>query len=345
VALTMLPVVSGTLAAGGAADPFTFLEPSVTLSTADRTRIDRGEIIVQLLPDGDDQLAVLAASKVAAPPERLALWTHSIAALKKSAFVQAIHRFSNLPDIADLDAVMLEEHDLQAIRNCRPGGCELKLGTEEIRRLKASANISDPSWREAVTREFRQLMLERVKEYELTGLAGLPPQVDRSIPRLPHSAFEALLSKSTYLERTLPGTADSLRWYPQMHLSGIESFFYWSKERYGSGKPVISITHVTIRRSEDGVAPAVLVTGKQIFATHYTNASLGVTAILRGPTTNYLVYINRTHLDLLGGVFGSWKQAIMGSRLKRDTPDVFRTLKARLESGLPPGSNEGGSKP
>jgi hypothetical protein len=120
-----------------------------------------------------------------------------------------------------------------------------------------------------------------------------------------------------------------------MHLSGAESFLYWSKERYGSGKPVISITHVTITRSDDGIA-AVLITGKQIFATHYTSASLGVTAILRGRATNYLVYINRSHLDLLGGVFGPWKRAMIGSRLKRDTPDVFRALKARLESGLIP---------
>src|SRR4029078_13372344 len=86
---------------------------------------------------------------------------------------------------------------------------------------------------------------------------------------------------------------------------GGDSFMYWSKERF-SGKPIISATHVTIVRSGDQRMPEALVMGKQIFGTHYLDASASVTAIVRSTTGShhYLVYLNRSDVDLLDGTFG-----------------------------------------
>ena len=60
-----------------------------------------------------------------------------------------------------------------------------------------------------------------------------------------------------------------------------------------------------LRSDEPGLADA-LVAGKEIFATHYVNASLGLTAIVRGEPggPNYLAYVNRSEVDMLGGMFG-----------------------------------------
>jgi hypothetical protein len=121
----------------------------------------------------------------------------------------------------------------------------------------------------------------------------------------------------------------------------IESFFYWSKEHYSGGKPVISITHVGIVRPEpESRLPAVLVTGKQIFATHYIEGALGLTLVTRsGPNgVRYLAYLNRSQLDLLRGFFGGLARSVVEARLERQSPQIVRGLRLRLESGSPSGA-------
>jgi hypothetical protein len=50
---------------------------------------------------------------------------------------------------------------------------------------------------------------------------------------------------------------------------------------------------------------------------------------------NYLVYVNRSQLDLLGGIFGFLKRSVLEGRIRRDTPKILRGLRDRLESGEP----------
>jgi hypothetical protein len=79
------------------------------------------------------------------------------------------------------------------------------------------------------------------------------------------------------------------------------------------------------------------VAGKGIFATHYVNASLGLTAILRGSpgSPNYLAYVNRSDVDMAGGVLGGLVRVFMERRLKKEAATVLLGLRQRLESGDP----------
>jgi hypothetical protein len=76
--------------------------------------------------------------------------------------------------------------------------------------------------------------------------------------------------------------------------------------------------------------------GKELFSTHYVNASLSVTAIVRGTgTRHYLVYLNRSEVDLLGRFLGGVVRAFMDRRLKSEAADVLQGLRGRLEGGEP----------
>jgi|SRR5262245_10134640 len=76
---------------------------------------------------------------------------------------------------------------------------------------------------------------------------------------------------------------------------------------------------------------------REIFATHYRNASLGLTAVTEDAAgQRYLVYVNRSQLDLLSGVFGGWKRALVEGKLKSESASVFNEVRRRLESGPPP---------
>lgn len=318
-------------------NPFEFLAPWVIVTPEDRGRLDREEVVTRTLPGRDGQLAVFAATRLNAPPDALVAWTHAIAELKRSRFVLAIGRFSDPPSPSDLEGLELDEGELQAIRRCRPGACGLKLSAGEIESLTAVVAGDGAGWQDAAQREFRRLLAERVIRYRAGGPASLAPPVDRTNQRRPDQAFSAIVEQSPYLTK-LPAVMRWLEEYPHA-ASDVESFFYWSKEHYGQGKPVIALTHVGIVRPEsDHRVPAVVVAGRQIFAAHYLEAGLGLTMIVRDSTNgaSYLAYVNRSQVDMLRGFFGGIVRRVLEDRVESQTPLIMRVLRTRLEGGSPP---------
>ena len=321
VAFLLLSVV----ASATAPDPFAWLQPGVMMDAAARDRLDRGEVIVRVLPAVDDELGIFAAARLNADGEMLAAWAGSIAQLKKSPYVLAIRRFSDPPALEDVQSLVLNDADLETVRRCRPGDCDVKLPADDIVSLRQAADASGALWKDSVRQEFRQVVLNRVTAYQAAGFGGLPPYADRRKSVDPKAAFGLLLGRSPYLTSDVFGAAD------------IESFFYWSKEQYGTGKPIISVTHVDIVRPRGPSALRVALVSREILATHYRNASLGLTAVSEDASgQRYLVYVNRSQLDVLGGLFGGWKRSIVEGRLKNESAGVFDEVRRRLESGPPP---------
>ena len=317
------------------ADPFAFFRPSVVVSPDDRRQLDRGEPIARVLPGKDRQIAVFAAIPVKIDGDRLMAWMRQIAQFKKSPYVQAIGRFSDPPVINDLAALSLDDKDLAQIRQCRPADCALKLTGTEMRDLRHVADEAGTAWKPALQDAFRRVILHRVEAYRQGGHAALGPYEDHEDRVGLEAQFSQLIQQSEFLTRGMPQFAEYLKRYPQAAMPRVESFVYWSKESV-SGKPIVSATHVSMVRRDDGTLPEVIVAGKGIFATHYLNASLGLTAILRGSDgRNYLVYLNRSEVDMLGGFFGGLVRIAMGRRLKAEASGILRGLRDRLESGEP----------
>lgn len=338
-AAVALSLATGPPGAGQQAgsDPFEFLAPGVVVSGADRARLDDDQVVARVLSGKSGQLAVFVATRMNAPPDALVAWTRAIAELKRSKFVLAIGRFSDPPRPSDLEGLTLDQRDLDTIRQCRPGNCGLKLPAADIESLTGVVATAGADWPDAVQREFRRLLAARVVQYRAGGLAALASPADRKKSTRPDDALSAIVEQSPYLGK-LPHVVAWLEDYPHAD-SAVESFFYWSKEHYGEGKPVISITHVGILRPEsDHRLPAVLVAGKQIFATHYLEGALGLTMIVRDASNGapYLAYVNRSQVDILRGLLGRFVRGALEDRVERQAPQIVRSLRARLESGNPP---------
>ena len=315
-----------TVALATAAEPFSWLRPAVSIDATSQSRLERGEVVVRVLSAADGELGVFAAARVNADADTFAAWINSIAELKKSRFVLGVHRLSDPPAFADLRDLSLDDGDLDDLRRCQPGDCNVKLTTDDMEVLRHAADEGGEEWKDAVQEQFRRVIWNRIVSYQTAGFDGLMPYADRRRMVEPNRAFGMLLERSPYLQSGAFVDAD------------VASFVYWSKEQYGAGKPVIGVTHVDIVRPRIAGSIRIAAISREVFASHYRNASLGLTALSEDASgQRYLIYVNRSQLDLLGGIFGAWKRSMIEGRLKSESAGVFSEIRRRIESGPPPG--------
>jgi len=306
---------STLLAALVAVDPFVFFQPTVRLPQSDRSALEAGKAVARTVQAPSGAVAIVAAVPVRIDGARLIAWMNDIAALKQSAVVKQIGRFSAVPSVADVQGLTMDDADLAEIARCRPSSCGVKLSAPEIGRIRAALGSGEPRSSPAAQQAFREVVVARAVAYLKSGRDTAPAPA--------------------FLETNWPALSRGLHEYPRLALSGAESFLYWSKDAYG-GKPVVSITHVTIVRGEGETEPDVLVVGRDVFATHYVDGAWSFTALLRATPANYLVYLNQSEVDLLDTWYGGLVRRVAERRLRDEAVDVLNGLRRRLESGDPP---------
>ena len=101
-------------------------------------------------------------------------------------------------------------------------------------------------------------------------------------------------------------------------------------------KPIISITHFSLARFTTRNVPEVAVVAKQVYASHYRDAAITVTALTSDHAGAYLVYVHRSRVDAFQGLFGGMVRRIVERRVKAEAPGVLMGLRKRLEAGEPP---------
>jgi len=95
----------------------------------------------------------------------------------------------------------------------------------------------------------------------------------------------------------------------------------------------VSVTHAVIYRPRPGTA---VIASRQLYATHYFIGSLGLAEFEESDPAGagaYVMYLNRTRVDLLGGFFGPLIRRIVRRRVQEGMERNLRLVKERLESG------------
>ena len=311
-------------------NPFDALLPDVSISEPERARLDLGETVVRVTPGRDGFLSLTAVVRIDVTSERLIAWTASVEALQKGKYVPEIGRFSSPPSVEDLQGLAIEDDDLDDLAKCRIRDCGVKLSSVEIASLGGRRN------RAAMDVALRRVLVQRATDYLARGDVCALPYHDHSEPVTPAAIFQALLQRLEFFPRSLRCYATYLQAYPDAADGHVrQSFLYWSKESLGM-KPIISITHFSAARFDAPGLPQAVVAAKQVYASHYKNASLTVTALVADEGGHYLVYINRSHVDAFQGMFGGMVRRIVERRVKAEAPGVLLGLRKRLESGDPP---------
>jgi hypothetical protein len=318
-----------------AASPLAFFAPAIPLATGDRARLDAGQTIVQVLPGDGRDLAVFAAVRTAAPAERLVAWAQQVERQRNGRYVASVGRFSSPPALDDVAPLALDDDDLNDLRRCRPGDCGLKLSAAEIQQLQQQLG-DGRDWQRTLQHGFRQAFVNRASAYDAYGDAGALPYEDESDPVEPNVEFASLVQQLGFLPLHLPRLTDYLTAYPRVdHPDVVDSFLYWSTETFGV-RPITSITHLTTTQGGGPGVPDALVVSKQVFATHYKDAAVSVIALAGSPASGrYLVYVHRSRVDVLDGMFGGVVRRIIERRVRGEAPGVLLALKRKLEGVEP----------
>jgi hypothetical protein len=315
-----------------ASDP---LAPVLTthfgFTSHDLKTLRAGQPIAKLLPQRlDREIGVAGAIRIARPPAAFVRAFEDIERFESGGGFLLTRRISSPPVPEDFAELTVPPDDVEALRTCRPGKCDVKLGggaLQEFRKL--DWNRTDVQ--SEVDALARRLALEYVTAYQKGGNKALAIYRDKERPTFIADEFADMVKESGVLLETLPPLSNYLIDYPANPPAGINEFFYWSVAQFGL-KPVMRINHVVIAHTEGARAQYAIAT-KQLYASHYFHTALEVRALVdddeRPGLGHYLIVLNLARSDGLTGMFGG----IVRSKARKGSLEgMMRALVATREA-------------
>jgi hypothetical protein len=316
--------------------PFGVLGADANVSAGDLRDLRAGRTIVKSLAAASPSaVGVFAAARIDVAPARFVARLQDTASLWKGEAVPETGTFSRPARVADVGSLTLPRKDTDALRDCRPGDCLVKLTAAEIERLRNIVARHASTWREELEAEFRQIVVDRVETYRKGGPAALAALSDHEPPVPPAAVATRLLSATKGLTEYAPGLGAYLDAYPHSPLpDGASEHVYWLYTTE-TPRPIVQVMHVVVHQRPAGEPVQALVASRQVLASHYVNGALAVTVLMRDPddpSVQYLVYVNRSEVDGLGGVFSGIRRFFIERRIRGAARSAFERLKQRIVS-------------
>jgi hypothetical protein len=300
-------------------------------SAGDLADLEQGKIVRHTLPaTASGEVAAVGGVRVRAGKERFAAAYRDIARFKRGESVLEIGRFSNPPELKDLDSLTITRDDFD-LRECRVGDCDIRLPAEAIRRFETEIDWKRPDADASAAALFKQMMFDNVRAYTAGGPGRITQYDDDRPPIMPVVSFHALLKSSPYLDAALPGLGAHVASYPADPVPGAEDFLYWSKEKFGFA-PFISVTHVMLVANGPH---EYIATTRDVYSSRYFDASLALVVAsdsVGDPHSFYLFYVNRSRASALRGAFARLRRSIVERRVRGSLEENLREVKRRLEN-------------
>jgi hypothetical protein len=322
-------------AGAGTVDPSrAFLMTAFHLSAADIERLDTGQVVSRTLDvKNRREIATLGIVRVKTSPSVYVQRLADITSFKRTDGILQIGTFGNPPALRDVASLTIDEGDLKRLRECRVEDCDLRLAADAIERVRREIDWRSPDVAQHAGSLVRQLLVDYVARYRHSGTDAAMEYANRA-PRLNVGReFASLLDGDTITSAYAPRLRGHLLAYPKSSADKMTDFVYWSKELV-RGRPVISITHVATAAAIDDSPVAFAIGSKQIYAMHYYDASLGLTLLVPDRTATspatYVVYLNRSRIDLFDGVFGGVARRLVAGRARTLVAEQLQRLQGML---------------
>lgn len=315
------------------AEPNKFFREYVGLGNEQIQAIRQGKPVAKIIESRTpDEVFVFGSVYIDASPESYLKLASNIDALRKLPSYLAIRKFSDPPQLSDLDGFTLEDDDVKQLQNCKPGHCEIQLPAESMEELQKAVNWSAPDRADQANRAAQRMALEALARYTQGGNAALGTYRDKNHPAEVAGTFQSLLSRSKALPVYLPDLDRYLLDYPAASSSSIESGFYWEKVNFGL-KPTLRIVQVIVYRGARSDEPAYAVAVKQLYSSHYFETALDLTVCVRGTGEQgfYLITLKGSKQAGLTGLKGGIVRKVAVDKTRSSLERTLVSIKKKLE--------------
>ena len=310
----------------------TFFKENIGLKNSEIANIDHGKAVAKILDSPTpSQVFVFGSVFIKAQPRAYVRTAADLESLKSLSNYLAIGRFSSPPQPSDLAGFELDADDVNNLKNCKPGNCEIQLPVENIEQFKSQIDWSAADVARQVNNLAKKMALEALLAYQRGGNQALGTYRDKKSPAQVSEQFRALLSRSTILPEELPAVYSYLLDYPKTSLPDSSSVFYWEKVKFGL-KPTLRINQQIIARAgaEHGRIDVVAI--KQLYASHYFQTALDLNFCVPGNSKGfYLVTVKGSEQAGLTGVKGSVVRKTAVDRTRSSLEKSLEVIKTQLE--------------
>ena len=320
--------------AQGSDEPYRFFREFVGLSEDQIGAIRSGKAVAKVIESRTpDEVFVFGSVYVEASPESYLKLASDVNALRKLPGYLAIQSFSDPPQLSDLEGFTLEKQDIEELKNCKVGHCEVQLPTEAMEDIKQSIDWSAPDVANRVNHLARQMAFQALRNYMNGGNTALGVYRDKNHPAAVAETFEALITRLSALPEYLPELNEYLREYPKAQSDKVQAGFYWEEVNFGL-KPTFRIVQRVVYRGASPSEPAYALAEKQLYASHYFETALDLTVCVRDAQRPgfYIITVKGSKQAGLTGLKGSIVRKVAVDKARSSLGRVLATIKQTLES-------------
>jgi hypothetical protein len=259
----------------------TFFRENVGLTAKQISSIQEGRPVVKVMQyRTPEEVFLFGAVLIHAAPESMVKLSRDLDYIRESPEFLSIEEFHDPPQLSDLRNFGLDPDEIQDLKNCKPGNCDIQIPAESMAALRKSIDWSAPNVNWQVNQVVRKSVLDRLLAYRNGDDSILGTYNDKPVPTDVSKEFADLLSFSKALPQYLPEFYRYLLDYPKGKPANVESRFYWSKVKFGL-KPTLRVVQVLTFSGGESDEIAYAIAEKQIYSSHYFKAALDLKFCVR----------------------------------------------------------------
>jgi len=314
-----------------------FFRQGIGLTEDQIAAIRDGQAIAKAVPSRiPDEIFLFGAVYIHAAPEAYLRFARDFDRLRKLPSYLALGEFNNPPQLSDLKEFSFDNEDIQALRRCKPGDCQIQAPASSMDEFHRSIDWSASNVNAQVNELSRKTALQFLLAYQQDGNQVFGVYNDKRKPTEVAHQFAYMLSYYNALTERLPEFYQYLLSYPNAKPANVENTFYWAKVKFGL-KPTLRIVHVVTIRGNPADEVAYAIAEKQLYSSHYFSTALNLSFCVRGsedPKNQgfYLIMAMGSEQAGLTGLKGSIVREAAVSRAVASLRNALTTIRDTLES-------------
>jgi len=165
-------------------------------TAAQRKEMFAGQPITQILDaDPSQEVSVFGIVWVKAPVARYVTAIRDIEQFEKGENFRVTKKVSSPPRLDDFAQLTLPADDLEDLKSCRVGACDLKLSEASLNRIRKEIDWAKPTAKADVERLARRLMLDYINGYLEGGDSRLATYRDSDRPTFVGAEFKTMVDR------------------------------------------------------------------------------------------------------------------------------------------------------